>query len=293
MAALYDRYAPDRYSLHDRGYLANLHPLELWLVAHLAGHESASFDDIVEASVDERQHVYEWLFKRSRRGQNTRIRILLEIDAFEKIHAQWAALGYPFDALVPSYATAIGVSGDSPAALADLIGVIVNGGRRHPTVRVNQLHFAEATPYETLFVRNGSESAQVMQPAVAEVLRSVLVDVVEDGTARRLQGAYGTAGEEGLVVGGKTGTGDNRYSVYGRGGVLRSSRSVSRTASFVFFLGDRHFGVITAYVPAPHARHYRFTSALPVQIMKNLAPTLLPHLRPAPADRCSETPRPH
>ena len=45
-----------------------------------------------------------------------------------------SALGYPFGALVPSYATAIGVSGDRPAALAELMGIIVNGGATPPGI---------------------------------------------------------------------------------------------------------------------------------------------------------------
>ena len=55
---------------------------------------------------------------------------------------------------------------------------------------------------------------------------------------------------------------------------------MSRTATFVFFIGDRYFGVITAYVPGQTAQNYNFTSALPVQILKNLAPELNPYLDP-------------
>jgi hypothetical protein len=52
---------------------------------------------------------------------------------------------------------------------------------------------------------------------------------------------------------------------------------VSRAATFVFFLGDRFFGVVTAYVTGPEAARYHFTSALPVQVLKGLAPTLTPY----------------
>ena len=69
-------------------------------------------------------------------------------------------------------------------------------------------------------------------------------------------------------MGGKTGTGDNRVEVFGAGGRLIKSRAVSRTATFVFFIGERYFGVITAYVPGETAQNYNFTSALPVQILK-------------------------
>jgi hypothetical protein len=52
---------------------------------------------------------------------------------------------------------------------------------------------------------------------------------------------------------------------------------VSRAATFVFFLGDRFYGVVTAYVTGPEAARYQFTSALPVQVLKGLAPTLTPY----------------
>jgi hypothetical protein len=43
-------------------------------------------------------------------------------------------------------------------------------------------------------------------------------------------------------------------------------------------LGDRFFGVITAYVTGDNAESYHFTSSLPVQILKFLEPTLSPLL---------------
>ena len=49
-----------------------------------------------------------------------------------------------------------------------------------------------------------------------------------------------------ITIGGKTGTGDHRYQTYGKGGQLIDSRVVNRTATFVFYLGDRYFGTLTA-----------------------------------------------
>jgi hypothetical protein len=49
---------------------------------------------------------------------------------------------------------------------------------------------------------------------------------------------------------------------------------VSRTATFVFFVGDRYYGVITATVPDAGAKDYRFTSALPLAVLKLLAPEI-------------------
>jgi len=80
-------------------------------------------------------------------------------------------------------------------------------------------------------------------------------------------------------VGGKTGTGDHRREIWGAGGRLIDSVFISRAAVFTFFLGDRFFGVITAYVAGPEAERYHFTSSLPVQIIKFLEPTLAPLLK--------------
>ena len=77
-----------------------------------------------------------------------------------------------------------------------------------------------------------------------------------------------------LDIGGKTGTGDNRYRVFGAGGAQTESRVVNRTATFVFFAGDRYFGVVVAYVPGREAGAYRFTSALHTQVLRLLGARL-------------------
>jgi membrane peptidoglycan carboxypeptidase len=251
----------------------------------------AKLDKIVEASRGERQAVYQWLFKsKAKAAQDNRIKTLLEMQAFTEIHKHWKRLGYPFGSLVPSYATAIGVSGDRPAALAELMGIIVNDGVRLPTSRIEELHFASATPYETIVRRGGQKPEQVMKPEVAQALKKAVTEVVDNGTARRVKGAFKLADKTELVVGGKTGTGDNRVEVFGSGGHLVRSKAVSRTATFVFYIGDRWFGVITAYVPGATAQNYNFTSALPVQILKNLAPELNPYVDPVNAKGCGMGP---
>jgi membrane peptidoglycan carboxypeptidase len=296
LASLYERYGAERYSLADRGYLARVHPLELWLVAHLRREPKADLLQTIKASEAERQAVYAWLFKtHQKNAQDIRIRTLLEIEAFVEIHRHWRRLGYPFESLVASYATAIGVSGDRPAALAELIGIIVNGGVRYPTIRMEDLHFAAATPYETRLQRVPVTSDRVMVPEVAATLKRALAGVVDAGTARRLRGAFSFRDKPDLLVGGKTGTGDNRFGVYGSGGKLLESRAVNRTATFVFFIGERHFGVITAYVPGALADKYEFTSGLPVQILKIMAPQLAPYIDPDGTAGCkrSTPPRSH
>lgn len=80
------------------------------------------------------------------------------------------------------------------------------------------------------------------------------------------------------AVGGKTGTGDHRKEIWGKGHRLIESKFISRSAVFAFFLGERFFGVITAYVEGENAGDYQFTSSVPVQIMKYLKPALTPLL---------------
>lgn len=274
---LYDKYSPERYNLHDRGYIAHIHPLELWLVAYLMAHPAAPFADVVAASTQQRQEVYQWLFKtRRQHAQNKRIQGLLEIEAFGDIHSAWQRLGYPFQTLTPSYACAIGASADRPGALAELVGILLNEGVRYPAVRFESLHFAAGTPYETVIERPLAHGQAVLVPEVAAAARTALIDVVENGTAQRLKGAIKDPHGLPLIVAGKTGTGDHRRDVYGAGGRLIESRVLNRTATFAFMLGERFFGAITAFVSGPEAARYRFTSALPVQVLKSVAPILEP-----------------
>lgn len=279
---LYDQYAPQNMSLADRGYVASVHPLELWLVGYLRDHPKAGWSEVVGASTKERQEVYSWLFKTSRKNaQDKRIAGLIEVEAFLKIHAQWKKMGYPFDSLVPSYATTLGASADRPAALAELMGIIVNGGVRKPVERIDSLHFAKNTPYETLVKRaNKVEQEVVLAPEVARAVADAIRGVVSEGTAKRAKTAFTTSEGNVIAVGGKTGTGDQRFDVYARGGRLIESRYVNRSATFVFNIGERFFGSMTAYVHGPQSENYDFTSALPVQLLVTLAPSLMPMIEP-------------
>jgi membrane peptidoglycan carboxypeptidase len=284
VARMYEQYAPANMSLADRGYVASIHPLELWLVGYLRTHPKAGWDEVTGASVKERQEVYSWLFKTHRKhAQDKRIGGLLEVEAFLKIHAQWKKMGYPFDSLVPSYATTLGASADRPAALAELMGIIVNGGVRKPVQRLDSLHFAEGTPYETLVKRaKGGTPEQVLSPHVARAVADAIRGVVSDGTAKRAKTAFVKSDGSIIAVGGKTGTGDQRFDVYGAGGRLIESRYVNRSATFVFNIGERFFGTIIAYVHGPDSANYDFTSALPVQLLVTLAPSLMPMIEPPP-----------
>jgi membrane peptidoglycan carboxypeptidase len=290
--ALHEKYGPGRWSLTDRGYLAGVHPLELWVVGFLRQHPKATLGAALAASRAERQEVYGWLFKTRHKGaQDVRIRSLLELQAFLEIQRAWKRLGYPFESLTPSYATALGASGDRPAALAELMGIIVNRGMRLPVTRVRSLHFASATPYETRLDYRAPHAERVLSAEVADVVRRALIGVVDEGTAKRLKGALARRDGSVVEIGGKTGTGDHRFDVYGRGGQLISSRVVDRSATLVFLIGDRYFGTIMAYAHEPFAANYKFTSAMPVQLLKALRPSLLSLIEGSTCDRAPDARR--
>lgn len=272
---LYETYGPDKFNLSDRGYIAQIHPLELWLVAYLRAHPGAAWKEITKASEQERVEVYSWLIKTSHKNaQDIRILSLLEIEAFQEIHKRWRKLGYPFGSLVPSYATAIGSSADRPAALAELMGVILNDGVKLPPITLTRLEFAQDTPYHTVLKRKRPEATRVFQSEVSGVVREALLNVVQDGTARRLRGAFPLGDGSALPIGGKTGTGDHRFEVYSASGQVLESKVMNRTATFAFYMGGRFFGVMTVFVPGEAAAEFHFTSAIAVQIVKDMEPAL-------------------
>lgn len=276
---LYADYAPGAFILADIGYIANIHPLELWTARYLRDHPEAGIRQVVADSEDVRQEVYQWLFRtRSRSKQFQRIRTIIELEAFQDIHHAWQRMGYPFDYLIPSYATTLGSSADRPGALAELSGIILNKGVRRPMVRVQRLHFGMDTPYETRLERMAPAGEQVMPAEVAQIVEAAMREVVADGTARRLRKGISLSGERYAPIGGKTGTGDHRYRTFGPGGIIISDKVVNRTATFVFFIGDHFFGTITVYVAGPTAGDYAFSSSLPVQVLKMMLPDLAPLL---------------
>ncbi|MFQ6576106.1 biosynthetic peptidoglycan transglycosylase [Pseudomonas sp. UM16] len=290
--AMYYAYGPGKFDLPDQGFVAKVHPLDLWLLGYLLNNPSASFQDAAQASQFERQEVYSWLFKSRHKGaRDSRIRTLVEIEAFLDIHRRWKRVGYPFDHLVPSLATAIGSSGDRPAALAELLGIIQNDGIRLPVLRIDTLHFAADTPYETRLAGDPDLGQRVLSVEVARALRGALSQVVDAGTARRVSGSFKLNDGTPMVMGGKTGTGDNRLESWGAGGRLLGSKAINRTATFVFFLGDNHFGTLTAFVPGRAAESFKFTSALPVQVLKGMAPILTPYLQPGSHTLCKAPPQ--
>ena len=285
LESLYQSHAPDAYDLTDRGYITQIHPLELWVVKTLRVSPKTDLKTLNERGTGVRLEVYNWLFKTSRKNaQDIRIQSLLEVEAFDNLLADWKRLGYPFDNITPSYATSIGSSGDRPAALAELMSILVNDGVRMPMMSLTGLHFAADTPYDTRLSRRPAKGERLMPAEVAQTVRRALAQVVESGTATRLAGALKDPAGQPLVIGGKTGTGDHRFERYGKGGQLLESRVVNRTATLAFYLGDRYFGTLTALVPGEQAGQFGFTSSLTAQILKTLLPLLQPHLYPLSPD---------
>jgi len=260
------------YRQLEAGERIGSHPLALWLEEYMKVRPKATLKEVLAAGAEERQLAYDWLFRsRHKAARDKRVWISLEAAAFQRVHEAWKRAGYPFENLTPSYATAIGSSGDNPAALAELAGIILNEGVRRPTLRVEKLHFAARTPYETVVERKPADEERVLEAEVARAIRREMIGVVEHGTGRRANGVVVLKDGRKLEVAGKTGTGDNRFETYSKGGAVLNSRAVNRTAAFVFQVGDGYFGVVTAFVDGRKAERYQFTSALPVQVFKHLA----------------------
>ena len=279
VSKLFRAYNNPRLTLADHAYLLSIHPLDLWSAGELRKQPSLAWEKLYSASDEARRVSSSWLLEsRNRRAQDLRLRIRMEKDAFNRMAPYWQKLGFPFKTMVPTYATAIGSSSDRPVALAELVGILVNDGMRRTSASLTDVHFASGTPYETILERLPEPGEQVLAPEVARTVRKAMAEVVELGTARRLNGVFKMSDGKVLTVGGKTGSGDNRFETFSRGGAVIASRATNRTATFIFYIGERYFGVITAYVQGREAENYRFTSGLPVSLLKILAPTLLAKL---------------
>ena len=274
IAELYNGSDPTGFSIGDRAYLAGMHPLELWLAGYLHRHPGAPQLEVLDASASVRREIYGGHFPRPRpAAPDQRIGSIPESEAFREISRSWRRLGYPFESLVPSYATAIGSSADRPDQLAELVGILLHDGVRYPVRRVEVLDFAAGTPYETLLRLPPHSGERVLSTQIAAVVRAAMVDVVTRGTARRGVGAVRAIDGSPLPIGAKTGTGNNRFRVVGRDGLVVEDRAIDRTATVVFFIGDRFYGTITALVSGAAAERYDFTSSLPIRILKMLGPT--------------------
>lgn len=270
---LHKNFQAGIFDINDIGYLAKLHPILLYITKAMINNKDITLTELIKESYDVRIESYEWLFKtRHINEQYKRVDIVLESQAFQMILQQWLDLGYPFETIVPSLATALGSSGDKPIALAHLVGILLNDGKTTEDVSVEKYHFAKSTPYEAILERKPFEtSKQIIRPEVAKVARKALQNVVEGGTAVRMRGVY-----DPMIVGGKTGTGDNRLELHDSAGNMTESTPVNRTSTFVFYIGERWFGSITIYVDKDEAEHSTFTSSLAVGLMNLLSQEIKP-----------------
>lgn len=284
----YSRYEITKYSLNDRAYLSSTHPLDLWVSQRLVQDPSLSWQDLQKGANEIIEESYEWLFKTNNtRRQNSTIRTVLEKHAFKNIEHHWHALGFPFERMVPSYASALGVSGDQPSALARLVGIIQNDGVSVEPYKYTSIKMALDTPYECHFTYQPQKGERVLSSEIAQIVQTGLQGVVSHGTAIRARNTVRLSDGSVLTVGGKTGTGDNRLKLYDENGTLISDKAQNRTATFVFTIGDRFYGTIVAYVEGEKAEHHSFTSSLPVQAFKEIAPVLNPILESRPATEIS------
>lgn len=274
---MYNAYAPGKFDLNDLGYLAKVHPLALWLGAYRIENPQATWNDAVKASADERITTYEWLLESNKfRAQNIRIRTVLEKEAFTHIHATWKALGFPFDKMVASYASSIGSSGDTPAALAELSGIIQNDGLKTQKIKFSDIEFGANTPYYRSFKPKADNPQRVLPAELTRLVRREMQGVVEQGTARRANQSVKLSDGRILPVGGKTGTGDQSFAI--------NPGSKTRTATFVYAIDDRFYGCVTAFVRGAEDmseadfKKYKFTSAIAAQTFKVVIPQIRPLL---------------
>ncbi len=212
---LFRAYQNPRLTLVDYAYLLSMHPLDLWCASEFYKDADLPWEKLYASSTEARRLGSVWLLSsRNRRAQNVRLRIRIEKDAFTRLTPYWQRLGFPFKTMVPSYATAIGSSSDRPVALAELVGILVNDGVRRPASSLAKIHFATGTPYETLLEKTPEKGEQVLAPEIARTVRKAMADVVEQGTARRLNGVFKLTDGRAVTVGGKTGSGDNRFETF-------------------------------------------------------------------------------
>jgi cell division protein FtsI/penicillin-binding protein 2 len=213
--------------------------------------------------------MYSWMLKPKNitggkiARQNLNIQTMLEQEAFEYIRQDWAKVGYPFQDIVASYASSIGVSGNTPKALAEFMGIIGSGGLRSTPVRFTDIVMARGTPYARYHHIQMADPIRVMSPEIAGELKNAMIGVVEEGTARRAAHSITLDNGHVLTIYGKTGTGDNR----------EGDDVKNRTATFMFNIDDRFYGTVLAYVDGPEAAHYKFTSALAAQLFKIIVNT--------------------
>ena len=217
-AALRQLCGRTSFTLNDRAYLARRASAQAVARGLSAG--ASGRDPQRDAGGERRRSARRATPGCSRPGtrptQDKRIRILLEEEAFARIHEAWRRLGYPFDHLVPSYATAIGSSADRPEALAELIGIVLNDGVWQPTVRDRAAALRRGHALRDRARAAAGPARDVLAPEIAARGAQGA-----DRCGRERHGASGctapSATSDGapIPIGAKTGTGDHRRKSFG------------------------------------------------------------------------------
>jgi len=107
---LYRKYNPSQFSLQDRGYLAGIHPLELWLVAYLQHHPGAPR---ARGYRSQQRRPGKMPMPGSSRAAADTSRACASVYCWNRTRSTGSCRtgqrqGYPFGHLVPSYGSAIG-----------------------------------------------------------------------------------------------------------------------------------------------------------------------------------------
>ena len=202
-------------SLADRGYVARVHPLELWLVGYLrAPSRARRWPRRSRRAPRERQEVYGWLFKtRHKSAQDRRIRAAARERRLRGDPRAVAAAGLPLrgaDAVLRDRARRLG----RPAGGAGRADGHHRQRRRAPADAARRC--AALRPRHA--VRDPARAPRRAEPSAcchAEVAAGRAPRAGRRGRGRHRAAPEGRAssrrdGSE-IAIGGKTGTGDHRF----------------------------------------------------------------------------------
>jgi membrane peptidoglycan carboxypeptidase len=252
------------YDLNERSYKLKVHPMALWLAKYRTDHPDAKFADVSKAAAVADAHngksayrqSYDWLFKPSKAAAQKRSLIsIVRHKAFnDYLGPQQQTLGYPFAKVVDSEKIVLGSNGDTPDALATLLGVVQGDGVLRKADSFSVIARGEGTEFEKIATKHADQGKVVMRPEIAKSLREELQGVVQEGTGKKLREAFKLPAydADGKVIpntyrlipnGGKTGSDDGKLK---SGGKVIGAKS--RTATWTFIIGNRLSGTVFLYI---------------------------------------------
>ncbi|RAL23791.1 hypothetical protein DL240_06455 [Lujinxingia litoralis] len=233
-------------------------PLELAAIAALTQAPDASLSEVMLATREARARQIDWIDAHTSALETRRgITYAMEARVFELLREQWALAGYPFERLTPSLATALGSSGDRPAALARLVAAVRAGGVVPELRMIESARLYEQTPYETWFRAAGGPAQRAFSPEVARAVEALLIRVAERGTGHASEGPWSVDGER-WEVGGKTGTSEHLLHIRDRAGRVIERRPMARSGTWVFFAGPCLIGSVVIFEQGASAAEHHF-----------------------------------